>query len=54
VEPAGAGATVGDVPAHHADQLVFDGARGAGSGRKPLRASMRELTIEQITVLTCK
>lgn len=52
-ELAGAGATVGDVPAQRVEHLVFDGARGAGTGRKPLRAAMRALTTEQVTELTC-
>lgn len=48
---AGAGATVGDVPASRTDQLAFDGTRGAGSGRRLVRSAMRALTTEQVTEL---
>lgn len=51
VELGGDGAVVGDVPASRADQLVFDGARGAGTGRRLVRAAMRRLTTEQVTEL---
>lgn len=48
---AGAGVTIGEVPAHRADELPFPAAQGAGTGTMLLQEAMRARSTEQVTVL---